>query len=214
MLPWFVPAFKIMRNVDAAAGLKINIGAGLSGAAGWFNIDNSPTVLISRIPLARKLLKTPQWPKDVRRFDVRKGLPFPDQSAIYIYSSHTFEHFTWAESVVVAKECFRVLRPGGVVRIVVPDLELIVRRYLAEGDALAAQRLLQRLSLSHTFNDLIHPGANHSQMFDRRSLIHLLQTAGFDKPEVSQFMQSRIPEVGRLDLEQRKSESLYVESLR
>jgi len=203
-----------MRNVDAAAGLKINIGAGLSGAAGWFNIDNSPTVLISRIPLARKLLKTPRWPKDIRRFDVRKGLPFPDQSAIYIYSSHTFEHFTWAESVVVAKECFRVLRPGGVVRIVVPDLELIVRRYLAEGDALASQRFLQRLSLSHTFHDLIHPGANHSQMFDRRSLIHLLQTAGFDKPEVSQFMQSRIPEVGRLDLEQRKSESLYVESLR
>ena len=202
------------RLASTATELKINIGAGLSGVPGWFNIDNSPTIAISRIPLAAKVLKTPNWPKDVRRVDVRKGLPFPSESAHYIYSSHTFEHFTWAESVSVAQECYRVLRPGGIIRIVVPDLKLIARQYLQDNDPLASHRFIQRLSLSHTVADLVHPGANHAQMFDERSLFHLLQTAGFEMPELSSFMTSRIPEIAFLDLEQRKGESLYVESVR
>jgi hypothetical protein len=51
-------------------------------------------------------------------------------------------------------------------------------------------------------------------MFDQRSLFHLLRTAGFEMPELSGFMKSRIPEIAFLDLEQRKGESLYVESVR
>src|SRR5450755_1734090 len=101
---------------------KVNIGSGLSGAPGWYNIDNSPTILLSRLPLGRQLFRTPNWPKDVHRHNVKKGLPFADQSVRYIYSSHTFEHFTWEDSVLIAKECFRVLQTGGVIRIVVPDL--------------------------------------------------------------------------------------------
>jgi hypothetical protein len=92
--------------------LKINIGSGLSGASGWYNIDNSPTILFSRIPFGRRLFKTPDWPKDVHRHDVKKGLPFADGSVNYIYSSHTFEHFTWPEALGVARECLRVLRAG------------------------------------------------------------------------------------------------------
>ena len=194
--------------------LKVNIGSGLSGAAGWYNIDNSPTILVSRLPLGSRLFRLPAWPRDVHRHDVKKGLPFADQSASFIYSSHTFEHFTWEESLAVAKECFRVLRPGGLLRIVVPDLGLIVREYLQDSDPLASHRFLGRLSLRHTVHDLIHPGANHSQMFDERSLIHLLQRAGFAMPEVSGFMQSRIPDIARIELEVRKQESLYVESLK
>jgi SAM-dependent methyltransferase len=202
------------RLASSATELKINIGAGLSGAPGWFNIDNSPTIAISRIPLAGRVFKTPNWPKDVRRVDVRKGLPFPDQSAHYIYSSHTFEHFTWAESIEVARECYRVLRRKGVIRVVVPDLGLIAREYLQDSDPLASHRFIQRLSLSHTVADLVHPGANHAQMFDQRSLFHLLRTVGFEMPELSGFMKSRIPEIAFLALEQRKRESLYVESVR
>lgn len=194
--------------------LKINIGSGLSGAAGWYNIDNSPTIFLSRLPLGRRLFRVPAWPGDVHRHDVTKGLPFADQSASFIYSSHTFEHFTWEESLATAKECFRVLRPGGLLRIVVPDLGLIVREYLQDSDPLASHRFLSRLSLRHTVHDLIHPGANHSQMFDERSLIHLMQQAGFAKPEVSRFMESRIPDIARIELEVRRQESLYVESVK
>jgi ubiquinone/menaquinone biosynthesis C-methylase UbiE len=192
--------------------LKINIGSGLSGATGWYNIDNSPTIVLSRIPFGRRLFRTPDLPKDVHRHDVKKGLPFADGSVSCIYSSHTFEHFTWPEALGVARECLRVLRPGGVLRIVVPDLRLIVHEYLADPDPLASHRFLNRLSLGHTFHDVVHPGANHSQMFDERSLIHLLQQAGFSHPQASRFMESRISDIAQVELESRKSESLYVEA--
>jgi len=196
------------------AGLRINIGSGLSGARGWYNIDNSPTILLSRLPLGRKLFRAPQWPEDVHRHDVKKGLPFADQSAEHIYSSHTFEHFNWDESLAIAKECFRVLKPGGVLRIVVPDLGLFVREYLSNPDPLASHRFLDRLEVRHNVHDLVHPGAHHSQMLDERSLVHLMRLAGFPHPEVCRYCESRIPRIAEVELEGRKNESLYVESAR
>lgn len=192
--------------------LKINIGCGVSGLEGWQNLDNSLTITLSRLPLVSRFLKLPAWPKDVRRFDVRKSLPFKTATAQYIYSSHTFEHFTHPESLKIAKECFRVLKQGGVIRIAVPDLGLLVREYLEDTSPMASHALLSRLSLTHSLRDLVHPGSNHSQMFDRRSLVDLLQSAGFANPLSRPFRESTIPEIERLELEVRHRESLYVEA--
>jgi len=199
---------------SSAGEIKINIGCGLSGIAGWQNLDNSPTIWMSRIPVLNRLLKTPAWPRDVRRYDVRKGLPYGAGTVRYIYSSHAFEHFTRAESLAIAKDSFRVLAPGGVLRIVVPDLALIVREYLTDASAQAADTFLSRLSLNHSLQDFVHPGSNHSQMFDAKSLVHLLRQAGFGKVEVSGYGNSVIPEIDRLDLEVRRRESLYVEAVK
>jgi SAM-dependent methyltransferase len=192
--------------------IKINIGCGLSGISGWHNLDNSPTITASRVPVLNRILKTPAWPPDVQRYDVRKGLRFANHTVRYIYSSHTFEHFTYAESLAIAKDCRRVLMPGGILRIVVPDLELIAREYLADASPLAAQTFIARLSLNHSLQDVIHPGSNHSQMFDRRILPHMLREAGFDDVEVSSYGKSGIAEIAQLDLEVRSNESLYVEA--
>lgn len=192
--------------------IKINIGCGVSGLDGWYNFDNSLTIPLSRIPLVNRLLKFPRWPRNVRRYDVRKGLPFNEASVQYIYSSHTFEHFTYEESLKIARECFRVLEAGGVIRIAVPDLGLLVRDYLADHDALASHTLISRMMLSHSLQDLVHPGSNHSQMFDARSLAHLLQEAGFANPGPRDFRDSAIPEIEGLELEVRRDETLYVEA--
>ena len=199
----------------AAAELKLNIGCGTSGIEGWVNIDNSPTILLSRLPLGRQIFRTPPWPRDVRRMDVRKRIPFPDSSVSCIYSSHTFEHFTYEESQAVARECFRVLRPGGILRIVVPDLAIAVREYLADREnPKASHQFIGRLLLISGVRDLLHPGAHHRQMFDGRSLVHMLREAGFASPEVSSFGNSRIPEIEKIELESRRAESLYVECVR
>jgi SAM-dependent methyltransferase len=198
-----------------AAELKLNIGCGTSGIEGWVNIDNSPSILLSRLPLGRRIFRTPDWPHDVRRADVRKRIPFPDSSVTYIYSSHTFEHFTYEESRAVARECFRVLRPGGILRIVVPDLGTMVRDYLADtADPMASHRFVSRLLLTAGVRDIVHPGAHHKQMFDARSLTHMLQGVGFPAPELSTFGSSRIAEIMEIELESRRSESLYVEATR
>jgi predicted SAM-dependent methyltransferase len=198
-----------------SAELKLNIGCGTSGLPGWVNIDNSPTILLSRLPFGKRLFRTPDWARDVRRIDVRKRIPFDDSSVSYIYSSHTFEHFSYDEALAVSRECFRVLKTGGILRVVVPDLSIAVREYLAEtNDPKASQYFVERLSLTSSFRDLLHPGSNHKQMFDSRSLVHLLREAGFLAPEVSAFGRSRIPDISSVDLEVRRAESLYVECVR
>ncbi|MGA7648773.1 MAG: methyltransferase domain-containing protein, partial [Terriglobales bacterium] len=195
------------------AELKLNIGCGTSGIEGWVNIDNSPSILLSRLPFGKKIFRTPDWPRDVLRVDVRKRIPYPDASVACIYSSHTFEHFSYEESRAVARECFRVLKHGGILRIVVPDLGIMVRDYLADtADPLASHRFVSRLLLTANVRDLVHAGAHHKQMFDARSLVHMLQEAGFAAPEVSAFGSSRIADIAKIELESRRSESLYVEA--
>jgi predicted SAM-dependent methyltransferase len=192
--------------------IKVNIGSGLSGIAGWHNLDNSPTILISRIPVLNRLLKAPAWPRDVRRYDVRKGLPYGDNTVRYIYSSHAFEHFTYPESLDIAKDCFRVLAPKGILRIVVPDLELIVREYMNDERSTAAQNFVSRLSLHHSMQDVVHPGSNHSQMFDGKALLQMLRDACFERAAISSYRKSAIPEIDQIELEVRRLESLYVEA--
>ena len=65
--------------VAAAGLLRVNIGCGTTAAPGWYNIDNSPTIWLSRLPWARLWLQTPAWPHNVCRHNVLKGLPFGEE---------------------------------------------------------------------------------------------------------------------------------------
>jgi len=201
-----------MERASAATPLCVNIGCGVDAPDGWYNIDNSPTIWMSRLPFGRRLFRTPAWPRSVRRHDVLKGLPFADASVDFIYSSHTFEHFPYERALGLTKECFRALKSDGVLRIAVPDLGSIVRDYLNDSQAMASHRFVDRLLLRHTWQDFFHPGAHHCQMFDSRSLVSMLREAGFADAQVSHFGDSQIPDIATVELESRKGESLYVEA--
>ena len=92
--------------------LYLNVGCGSNFHSAWVNID-----IYSAIP-------------EVISHDIRQGLPFHDNNFDACYSSHVIEHLTPAEAEKLLAECFRVLKPNGVIRVVVPDLESIVRIYL------------------------------------------------------------------------------------
>lgn len=74
------------------------------------------------------------------------GIPFPDSSFDAAYHSHVLEHLTEDDGLKFISECFRTLKPGGVLRVAVPDLEQICRLYLEtlalaeQGDTIAAAR--------------------------------------------------------------------------
>lgn len=91
----------------------LNIGCGSVFHPAWINLDINP-------PLA-----------EVQACDIRRSLPYADRSIDACYSSHVLEHLTQSEAKRLVAECFRVLKPLGVIRIVVPDLEAIVRYYLS-----------------------------------------------------------------------------------
>jgi len=90
----------------------LNIGCGSTFHPAWINID-----IRSNDPV-------------VREIDIRQGLPFQDGFFDACYSSHMLEHLDVETAVHLTREAKRVLKPGGVIRIVVPDLEGIARRYL------------------------------------------------------------------------------------
>lgn len=68
-------------------------------------------------------------------WDLRQGVPLPDASCDAVYASHVIEHFNRADAKRFLLDCCRLLKPGGVLRLVAPDLEAIVRTYLACLDA-------------------------------------------------------------------------------
>ena len=93
---------------------KINLGCGYNyvNSNEWVNLDFVST---GENVIAHNLLK---------------GIPFKNESFDLVYHSHLLEHFSKADGQKLIAECFRVLRPGGILRIVVPDLEGIVRDYI------------------------------------------------------------------------------------
>ena len=70
----------------------------------------------------------------VKPYDLRKGICFPDNYFDVVYHSHILEHFSKLEGARFLRECYRVLVPSGIVRVVVPDLERIARLYLESLD--------------------------------------------------------------------------------
>ena len=90
----------------------LNLGCGNKTHPDWINIDFAP---ISN---------------DVLQLNLLKRIPLDDKCIKYIYHSHILEHFTESEGIAFISECYRLLQNGGILRIVLPDLENIVRSYI------------------------------------------------------------------------------------
>jgi len=91
---------------------KLNLGCGGRFRDDWVNVNFTSTG------------------PGVIAANLGEGIPFPDESFDVVYHSHLLEHFTKPGAADFLKECLRVLKPGGVIRVAVPDLEAIIRNYL------------------------------------------------------------------------------------
>ncbi len=89
----------------------LNVGCGTKYHKDWVNIDIAPDS------------------KYVIPCNILNGLPFEDEKFDVIYHSQVLEHFTKDKAIDFIKECYRVLKPNGIIRIVTPDLENIVDEY-------------------------------------------------------------------------------------
>jgi predicted SAM-dependent methyltransferase len=96
---------------------RLQLGTSNSPMAGWLNTDLLPTS------------------RRVTYLDATKRFPFSDDIFDYVYSEHMIEHIDHQSAVFMLRECFRVLKPGGKIRISTPDLKVYTSLHSAEKTA-------------------------------------------------------------------------------
>jgi SAM-dependent methyltransferase len=170
---------------------KLNLGCGPNPKPGWINID----LFDSRADL---------------RLDLREKWPFADASISYIYTEHVFEHFELLEEVPhFLSEAHRLLEPGGLFDVGVPDTEWPLRAY---GDAGNPYWPFSKMidpewcetQLDH-INYHFRQGPEHKYAWDYETLARTLQRFGFTKITRREFDPA-------LDSETRKNGTLYVKA--
>src|SRR5262249_11512723 len=134
-------------------GLYVQYGCGLCAPDGWLNFDASPRLRIERIPGLRFAVQCTVgllFPANVRSGDIVAGLPVADGTARGVYCSHVLEHLRRDELPIALRNTFHMLAPGGLFRLVVPDLQWRALRYARaaeSGDPGAADALMASCAL-------------------------------------------------------------------
>jgi len=221
----------------------INLGCGIRVHPKWTNVDFTPyTQLRKRLWLAKLLHKTGilsdlRWhrlnelPENICSWNFMRGIPFPNDSFDAVYHSHFLEHLNKDDAPDFLLECYRVCKPNGIIRIVVPDLEGIISKYMDAINGIGAKREGAWEAYDTTLYDLFDQmvrfnsvgtqqqkkwiakvermlrggpgkvGELHRWMYDRHSLSRLLCEAGFADIQQHSYNTSGILNMNGYDLD-------------
>lgn len=168
-------------------------GCGSSAPKNWRNFDASPTLRFERLPVVGRLYSknANRFPPNVEYGDIVKGLPLAPGLCAAVYGSHVLEHLSLGEFQVALTHTHEMLEPGGVFRLVVPDLEVLAKRYVDSKSVTAAQEFMKETSLgielrSRNLRGFLRAwlgNSSHLWMWDLKSLMHELSAVGFVKIE-------------------------------
>jgi len=189
-------------------GFYLNIGCGSEGLQGWINLDLFPA------------------PKVNCLWDARRSLPFLDESCEGIFCEHFLEHMEYTLEVpTFLSECYRVLKSGGKIRLLVPDGETYLQAYSRGGwgdlekirqltedaqDPWFGHKYKTRMEL---INMVFRQGIQHAFTYDFETLRIALMKAGFKDARKCDPADSTDLKLN-LDHPKRISESLIVEAER
>jgi predicted SAM-dependent methyltransferase len=153
---------------QAGADVKLHLGCGTNRLAGWVNTDLMPAA------------------PDIDFLDCSRRMPFHDNSLAAVFCEHLIEHIEKPQGVAMVREVFRVLRPGGLFRIVTPSLENFARMAL-EPEWPDAQRYLAWFREAHRKPEaeiadvvnMVFYGYGHRHVYGEAELAALLTSVGF-----------------------------------
>lgn len=182
-------ATALATTMATATATHVHYGAGWCAPVRWRNFDASPTLRFERLPIIGRLYtkNAARFPANVEYGDIVAGLPVADGSCAAVYCSHVLEHLALADFRTALVNTRRLLRPGGVFRLVMPDLEICARRYLANGSADAAFEFFRDSGLGADERRR-RPGglirdffgnSRHLWLWDYKSAARELERAGF-----------------------------------
>jgi len=217
----FILQFRKISTTHQRVGEKVyvNLGCGLAVAPGWMNVDASLNALFGGAPVG--LLNILYKASGANRYyeksvycnllrenkfffhDLARSLPFSSGTVDVFYSSHFFEHLFRDDALRLLKEMRIALKPGGIVRIAVPDLAHAIRLY-------EAGKKVQMLEDYFFVNDLSSYLARHKYMYDFELLNTLLTEAGFSEIKQCKFGKGNAPDLQILD--NRPEDTLFIEA--
>jgi len=155
------------------------------------------------------------------RIDLNTFKYFPVKGVDAYYISQTLEHFTPDRIEKILSECYRTLKPGGKIRIVVPDIQTGIKWYLAGSEKLFDKKAPTKpenypdTSLGYLISWFITPDKEkvngHKTAFDWETLFYYLLGAGFETVIKKKYNECSEEFIGK-DIERYKDFSLYVEA--
>ena len=196
--------------------MKIHFGAFNCPVDGWTNTDITPHLYIARVPFLAPLLHAiGKMPADrfrdhragsfrkLKYLNVGKPWPFGDETVEAVFSSHVLENLTIRAARSCISSAHRVLKRGGVLRIVVPDLDKCVESYSASTayewatDVFEAKQAAEKNM--------------HHFMYNSLSLARLMRECGFSEVSQQSYRVGKCPDIERLD---NRPESLFMEAVK
>lgn len=138
-------------------------------------------------------------------WDLRNGIPFPENSVDEIYTSHTFEHIPFESLKKLITECHRVLKSSGKLSVCVPSARFYIEAYMNNKEFTKnvwKTGLCETGSRIDQLNYMAYMGGVHKYIFDNENLINILKLCGFNSAETRDFGHP-------LDLPDRDFESIY-----
>lgn len=166
--------------------IKLNLGSGYYKLQGWINVDLDA---ISRPDVVA---------------DLSKGLPFADSTADFMHTEDFIDQLPLPEAMRFLVECRRILKPGGVIRVLTPDVEKLAQLYLQQPDRLLwfwRQAVSTPLVLG-TAAEVFNLGmriAGHTFLYDAETFSRMAETCGFIAQKVT-YRQSSYEDLRGLDL--------------
>ncbi len=175
--------------IQKAKAVKLHIGCGQNYFEGWINIDNNSDNNIAKLDL---------------NFDLRNPLPFNDNSVDFIYNEHFLEHLNVEEGLRALQDFLRVLKPGGVMRIAMPDLQKIIQVYLDDNWKERCGKSLTKYGLGfvQTKAELLNINFRawgHKWLYDWEELERRLKEAGARHIQQCVIYKSAHPELCQLE---------------
>jgi predicted SAM-dependent methyltransferase len=202
--------------------MKIQYGCGLCAPESWANFDSSPTIKLQRLPIIGVFFRRgqfPVFPSNVKIGNIAQGLKVDSCSADLVYCSHVLEHLALEELRAALRETHRIVKHGGTLRFVLPDLEAAIEEYSRQQSEDRAftfmeSTMLGRKRRSRSLPGMIKDwlgGGNHLWMWDYHSMKKELTNAGFAEVRRAYYGDSSVPDFREIEDEGRWTGCLGIE---
>lgn len=144
-----------------------------------------------------------------------KALPFADETFDGIFCEHVVEHFDFEHGVKMITECRRILKKGGIIRIIVPDGKIIIDSYTNNPQKIVEYKKCESGTAMEAVNKSFYQRYEHQCIYDSAYMNYMLIKAGFRESRKGSFNNSPFG-LNELLIDDSKYqfESLYQEAIK